>query len=479
MASSNVFGQLNVLKPYDPTVQQARDLVRAQREEQIATSQAKRSDLERQAKDEEAIRAVLASAPDQETAIKGVYKINPKLGGDLQKGLDDHREKVRKSVVDDLDADMKQMGYAGQLLQAANASSYPMVRATIAKMVGNDPEKASFLSVLPEQYDPAAIKTIIDMSTPAKEFSLKQRQAVEDMFGKDPARGFYDRLSLTESPEEWAAVVGLAKEAGVPAGVIQSAGAFSPESVAKMGQMALTANERATISDRQASATALQADRDADNARQDKAASATEAYRAQQLRLRERTESRLSQSKPTTGPDGTPATPKLGVGAQGDVVVGRDLVGLIDAVEKRGNQIGWKGVGAGYSGSINQALSQVGIGTQDEEQLRNELGNIQGTIAKLRGGTSFTPSEQKLLDTYTPTINDSDSRIQAKLKSLRDFLVRHEKNIYDVSGGGSAPASGGSDKSVTMAQIQAVAKRNGTTVEQEKARAAAEGYVVR
>jgi hypothetical protein len=478
MMAADVFGQLNVIKPYDPSVQQARDLVRAQKEEQTAKTQAERMKIEQAAKDDAAIRAVLESAPDQESAVMGVYKINPKLGDELQKGLDTHRKSVRDAVIADMDADIKGMGHAAQLLQAANPQNYPVVQAALTKLAGDDPEKQSFLKALPPTFDPAAIKTIIDMGTPAKEFAAKQKQALEDMFGSNPAKGFYDRLSLTESPEEWAAVVGLGKEAGVPAGVIQSAGAFSPESVAKMGQLALTANERATISDRQASATALQADRDADNARQDKAASATEAYRAQQLRLRERTESRLSQPKPTTGPDGTPATPKLGVGAQGDVVVGRDLVGLIDAVEKRGNQIGWKGVGAGYSGSINQALSQVGIGTQDEEQLRNELGNIQGTIAKLRGGTSFTPSEQKLLDTYTPTINDSDSRIQAKLKSLRDFLVRHEKNIYAVAGG-EAPTAGGGDKEVSMAQIQAVAKRNGTTVEQEKARAAAEGYVVR
>ena len=54
--------------------------------------------------------------------------------------------------------------------------------------------------------------------------------------------------------------------------------------------------------------------------------------------------------------------------------------------------------------------------------LRSYIGDLQATIAKERGGTSFTANEQALLEQYTPTINNSPSVIQSKLQALKQYF---------------------------------------------------------
>jgi hypothetical protein len=98
---------------------------------------------------------------------------------------------------------------------------------------------------------------------------------------------------------------------------------------------------------------------------------------------------------------------------------------------------GLAGVGGLGFGSMAQFFAKnLGWGSKEGQDIRNRLGNIQGTIAKLRGGTSFTPNEQALLETYVPTINDSQMVIQSKLESLKSF-VNTKKNFLT----GTSPVS--------------------------------------
>ncbi len=95
----------------------------------------------------------------------------------------------------------------------------------------------------------------------------------------------------------------------------------------------------------------------------------------------------------------------------------------ISSIEALGQQIGWSGVGGLGQGSISQFLAKnFGKGSQQEQMLRSYIGNLQATIAKERGGTSFTANEQALLEQYTPTINDSPSVIQSKLQALKQYF---------------------------------------------------------
>ena len=100
-----------------------------------------------------------------------------------------------------------------------------------------------------------------------------------------------------------------------------------------------------------------------------------------------------------------------------------------------GESIGWEGVGGLWQGSIDQWLAQnFSKGEPEEQQLRSMIGNVRATIAKLRGGTSFTANEEKLLNTYTPGINDSPMVIKSKVNALTDFINLKRNTVMGNSG---------------------------------------------
>jgi len=130
---------------------------------------------------------------------------------------------------------------------------------------------------------------------------------------------------------------------------------------------------------------------------------------------------------------------KLTAGQQEDVATMLTVQDLGKEALNLGERIKWRGVGpiAGRTGAAG--AKWLGVGGEEPERLRNLLGNIQGTIAKLRGGASFTPSEQIMLDRYTPTTTDSVLQIKAKLSSLSDFITAKRENTLRVAGGEYTP----------------------------------------
>lgn len=139
---------------------------------------------------------------------------------------------------------------------------------------------------------------------------------------------------------------------------------------------------------------------------------------------------------------------KLTAAQQSTVSDWKTLNQLADQTLTLGDSIGFSGTGGGFQGSIAQFMAKTfGSGTQEEEQLRNLITNIKGTLAKARGGTSFTPNEQKLLDSYTPGIDDSPQVIKAKLASLKSFISTTLTNIYSSAGAVNTPTSSTSSSS--------------------------------
>jgi hypothetical protein len=135
--------------------------------------------------------------------------------------------------------------------------------------------------------------------------------------------------------------------------------------------------------------------------------------------------------------------PKLSAAAQDDLVTMATVKDLSSSALTLGNEIKWSGTGP-VEGRVGALAAQAGIGGEKAEMLRNQLGNIQGTIAKLRGGTAFSEQEKKMLDSYTPTYTDSELKIKAKLKSLDEFIASKRKHTLDVAGGNTGGAGGGS-----------------------------------
>lgn len=159
-----------------------------------------------------------------------------------------------------------------------------------------------------------------------------------------------------------------------------------------------------------------------------------------------RVNSRTGEVQPVTLPEGTQPggsrQTRLSPSQQDDLATMKTVEGLATDALTLGDRIQWKGVGGMGRGSIEQfATKNFGTGTEDEQGLRNMVGNIMGTIAKLRGGTSFTPNEQILLETYTPTINDSPKMIKSKLHSLQQFIASKRQNVLELAGAISPMAS--------------------------------------
>lgn len=159
-----------------------------------------------------------------------------------------------------------------------------------------------------------------------------------------------------------------------------------------------------------------------------------------------RVNSRTGEQAEVTFPEGLHRQTRLTAAQQEDLATMKTVEDMAKQVSELGDRIGWKGVGGLWTGTLSQGAANVGFGSAEEEMLRNKIGNIQGTIARLRGGTSFTPNEQRLLDTYTPTINDGDARIKAKLQSLMEFIADRRKNTLLYAGADmtGSPQSNGS-----------------------------------
>ena len=84
------------------------------------------------------------------------------------------------------------------------------------------------------------------------------------------------------------------------------------------------------------------------------------------------------------------------------------------------------GFGTGPLGALSTRI--FGTGSEEAKNVRSLIGQIKGTIAKLRGGTSFTPNEEALLNNYTPNINENSASAIAKLKLLQQFISDKKTN---------------------------------------------------
>jgi hypothetical protein len=123
---------------------------------------------------------------------------------------------------------------------------------------------------------------------------------------------------------------------------------------------------------------------------------------------------------------------KLTPAQRDDMATMETLSGLASTISAQPSLTGVGGMGYGTMAGF--LAKNFGLGSEQGETNRNLISNIKGTIAKLRGGTSFTPNEQAMLEAYTPTINDSDMVIKTKLKNLTDFIAEKKKNLYEING---------------------------------------------
>lgn len=130
---------------------------------------------------------------------------------------------------------------------------------------------------------------------------------------------------------------------------------------------------------------------------------------------------------------GYKSLPKLSAGQQEEIATMSTVSKLIDDVLDYNSDGILEGIGAFGVGTLKESLSQIGLGGKEGQSVRALMGNIKGTVAKLRGGTSFTPNEEKLLNSYTPSINDNPIVAINKLRLLKDFIAEKNQSLVKTA----------------------------------------------
>lgn len=113
--------------------------------------------------------------------------------------------------------------------------------------------------------------------------------------------------------------------------------------------------------------------------------------------------------------------PNLTAGQKNDLMQADTTGQLIDQVLAM-QPGGLEGVGP-VAGRVGAAWSAMtGGGSQEGKDVRQLIGNIRGTITKLRAGTALSKTEKQQLDTYVPDITNSEADVISKLNGLKNYL---------------------------------------------------------
>ncbi len=83
-----------------------------------------------------------------------------------------------------------------------------------------------------------------------------------------------------------------------------------------------------------------------------------------------------------------------------------------------------KKIKTGFEAPFENLKSKINMGDQATLDFNATIANLAATIAKARGGTSFTPTEKEMLNKYTPQVGDSYQDLVTKLTKLKSLQVK-------------------------------------------------------
>ncbi len=406
----------------------------------VVESQARVQEAQQQAQDKattaqraEAQRALAQEAfqkfgrPDGSVDQKAIIAYVQPKDYDLAQKLSTSFAKFQKDATDarkgELDNEDKQWSLIGQALQGVNASTYAPVWSRINSL---DPEMGQFLG---PQYDPQKVQTALAMGTARSEWNKQTKEVLES--DKDNVTKALNLLANSADAEHAADAMEFAKVHGVDDDLTQMGfGQWAPDTPQRAANFLIGPEGVQRLQMGKDAAAAAAANTAADNAR----ASAAAAEAARHNRVTEGQGAQRIAQAGAAGADGQKV--KLSAGQQQDLETMLTVSDMAKAVRKLGDETNWAGTGGMWTGSLsNFGTKLTGKGDPRNISLRNQVGNIKATIAKLRGGTAFTPNEQALLESYTPTIDDSDVVLKQKLTDLETYIETKRKNMLKIASG--------------------------------------------
>jgi len=121
---------------------------------------------------------------------------------------------------------------------------------------------------------------------------------------------------------------------------------------------------------------------------------------------------------------------------------------MVDAIERLGDEIGWKGLGPirGRVGRIG--MEYLGVGDPREEQLRNLIDNLRTQASFQEGGKTLTGTESQLLNAFLTGVNQNPTAAKARLKMFKEQALRSKASLSGPVGtdpGASTTPGGGGD----------------------------------
>ena len=114
-------------------------------------------------------------------------------------------------------------------------------------------------------------------------------------------------------------------------------------------------------------------------------------------------------------------------------------IALVKEIEALGDKVGWKGIGPVEGRLKKIGFEYLGVGSPDESQLRDKIGQLKAAASFQEGGKQFTGAEKALLDAFLAGVYQNPTAVRSKLKSFRESAERSHQSLT----GTSAPGGGG------------------------------------
>ena len=100
------------------------------------------------------------------------------------------------------------------------------------------------------------------------------------------------------------------------------------------------------------------------------------------------------------------------------------LIDVMGGTYQQGEKAGWKGIGP-VAGPVGDFFKKFGIGSDDEESLRTQLGRVRTREAFGEGGKQFTGTEERLVNSFLAGINQNPEMAKVRMNEG----LNHARNI--------------------------------------------------
>lgn len=347
----------------------------------IQAAEAQRAAQEKR-REEAELRQILASAPDDETAIALLNRSGKvDYATKLRDQLDKHRQSVDQTYLNDLKKDEAETGLLVKVAQGVtNQSTLDAARQLFSSY---SPEGQQLAQQLPQTWDDTAaerMQQFVQMGLTAEQHSKAQQDSYDKLMSGDWDRGTAELLATADTPDEAQGVLAMLQARKAPKAILDRFAPlvqqWSPETRQHVADMALSEKDRRDLAEKAAERQAQAASRAANDQRM--AATAAETAR----------HNRAMEARPVGGAAGAGAS-------------GTDAKAIADAIAKGDQPPTLTGLYR-FAAPVRAELARQGYdltrATEDWNATSKYLSTLNGAQqTRLRQAINFTQESVPLI----------------------------------------------------------------------------------